>query len=97
MYRQIFHSKSVPPLGKNRGHYKSIRADELIEMAEKESDLHLRRNLYKKLQFLLLEELPYVPLWFEDHLVVMRKDIQSYTTNIDGGYSALIDTQRSRK
>ena len=97
MYRQIFHSKSVPPLGKNRGHYKSIRADELIEMAEKESDLHLRRNLYKKLQFLLLEELPYVPLWFEDHLVVMRKDIQSYTTNIDGGYAALIDTQRSRK
>jgi peptide/nickel transport system substrate-binding protein len=97
MYRQIFHSESVPPVGKNRGYYRSVRADELIEMAEKESDLRIRSNLYKKLQLLLLDELPYIPLWFEDQLVVMRKDIQSYTTNIDGDYSALIHTRRSRQ
>lgn len=88
-FRYIFHSKSVPPAGANRGRYASQKVDALIEQAESEADLDRQMALYQRLQMLLLEELPYVPLWYENQIFVSRDDIQGYRLVSDGRYDGL--------
>jgi peptide/nickel transport system substrate-binding protein len=39
-------------------------------------------------------ELPYVPLWHEDHVFVARPDISGYHISTDGGYDGLIEIFR---
>jgi peptide/nickel transport system substrate-binding protein len=41
------------------------------------------------LQAHLLETLPYVPLWYEDHVFVARRDIRGYRIAGDGNYDSL--------
>ena len=65
------------------------QVDRLIERAEREADETRRRAVYHAIQRRLLDDLPYVPLWFEDHVFVARHDIRGYTTNVDGHFDAL--------
>lgn len=94
IFRYVFHSDSMPPEGANRGGYSSQEVDALIVHAEEAVDLETKLADYRQIQALLLEELPYVPLWYEDHIVVMRNDIQGYHVGLDGNYDALIDAHR---
>lgn len=90
IFRYVFHSTSLPPDGANRGHYANPAADTLIESAELNSSLDNTAALYKKLQELLVADLPYIPLWYEDQVAVVRRDIKGYFTRNDGNYDALI-------
>jgi len=40
-----------------------------------------------------LETLPYVPLWYEDHVFISRKGISGYTLGLDGNYDGLRTVQ----
>jgi peptide/nickel transport system substrate-binding protein len=93
-FRYIFHSKSVPPDGANRGRYASRRVDALIEQAESEADLNRQAEQYKRLQAVLLEELPYVPLWYENQIFVSRDSIEGYRLASDGRYDGLLHVTR---
>ena len=66
-----------------------VRADALIEEAEASTDLAHQATLYRELQALLLDELPYVPLWYEDNILATRSDIRGYTLAADGNYDGL--------
>ncbi|MGR8920616.1 MAG: ABC transporter substrate-binding protein [Gammaproteobacteria bacterium] len=92
--RNVFHSSATPPGGANRGRYRSAAADALIEQAEAAFTRAARQRAYRALTERLLYDLPYVPLWYEDHLVVRRDDIAGYTTNLDGRFDALELTHR---
>ena len=83
----------VPPNGANRGRFSNKQVDQLIEQAGAASDLTAQANLYRQLQALLLEELPYVPLWYENQVFVSRNDIQGYRLDSDGNYDGLIHVQ----
>jgi peptide/nickel transport system substrate-binding protein len=97
-FRYIFHSDSIPPGGANRGRYRSMKADRLIESAEKEADIDAQVSLYRQLQEQLLLDLPYVPLWYEDQLAAYRPDtIDGYVPRRDGSYDALIGLQQHRE
>jgi peptide/nickel transport system substrate-binding protein len=97
-FRYIFHSDSIPPGGANRGRYRSMQADRLIETAENEADIDAQVILYRQLQQLLLHDLPYVPLWYEDQLAAYRPDtIDDYVPRRDGSYDALIRLHRHRE
>jgi peptide/nickel transport system substrate-binding protein len=89
VFRNIFHSNAVPPEGANRGRYRDLETDSLIESAEKVSGLRGREQYYRRLQQRLLEQLPYVPLWFEEHIAVSRDTIQGYRLARDGNYDGL--------
>jgi len=89
-FRYIFHSGSVPPAGANRGRYRSQEVDRLIESAEAQQQIEQQIPLYRQLQRRLLSELPYVPLWYEDQLVVYRhQQVAGYRVTSDGNYDAL--------
>ena len=94
IFRYLFHSSAVPPDGANRGRFKDARADALIEAAEATPDLERQAGLYRDLQAWLLEQLPYVPLWYEDTILVTRADISGYALAADGNYDGLMTVIR---
>lgn len=94
IFRYVFHSESVPPNGANRGRFKDSSVDRLIEVAGDAGSLELQGAAYVNLQKRLLETLPYVPLWYEDHVFVSRKGIAGYGLSLDGNYDGLISVRR---
>lgn len=96
IFRYAFHSGSIPPTGANRGRYASAAADALIERAERLPDAAARVPVYHALQERLLEDLPYVPLWYEDHVAAWRHTVCGYRLDADGSYDALASVALAR-
>ncbi len=94
IYRYVFHSSAVPPAGANRGRYADAETDRLIEAAETAPDLAGQARYYRRLQARLLDELPYVPLWYEDHVFAARRGIEGYRLARDGNYDGLAGVVR---
>lgn len=93
IFRYAFHSTSIPPAGANRGRYRNASVDRLIEQAEAAVDLGERARLYRAIQAALLADLPYVPLWYEDTVVVQRTRVVGYDTGMSGHYDGLASVQ----
>jgi len=96
-FRYVFHSDSVPPLGANRGRYRSAEADALIDRAEAQADLKGQAGTYRQLQALLLRDMPYVPLWYEDQVMATRSGINHYLLSPDGAWDGLEDISKAGK
>jgi peptide/nickel transport system substrate-binding protein len=94
IFRYVFHSKSVPPNGANRGRYKDSVLDQLIKTANDAQELEDQAMAYRKIQERLLEKLPYIPLWYEDHVFIVRKGITGYSIGLDGSYDGLMDIKK---
>ena len=95
IFRYVFHSTSLPPNGANRGRFKDAIADAMIEAAESKQDLTEQAKLYQDLQAYLHEQLPYIPLWYEDNILVTSKDISGYALASDGNYDGLLTVKRN--
>lgn len=93
IFRYVFHSASVPPQGANRGRYQSPEADRIIETARAEQDPDRQAAYYRELQALLLDELPYVPLWYENQVCAYRIGVEGYRLAADGNYDGLVDVE----
>ncbi len=89
IFRYVFHSESLPPAGANRGRYHSPLIDALIDQARAEPDLAAQAGLYRAIQAQLLVDLPYIPLWYEDQVLVTRAEVQGYTLAPDGRYDGV--------
>jgi peptide/nickel transport system substrate-binding protein len=89
IFRHAFHSESVPPNGANRGRYRQPMVDELIQEAEFSDNQRSHVEIYQALNERLMYDLPYVPLWYEDQLLVMRDAVVGYSTDVDGSFDAL--------
>ena len=94
IFRYVFHSESTPPVGANRGRYDNREVDSLILKAEQATKVAEKMVHYRKIQAKLLEDLPYIPLWYEDHVVVLNDEIEGYSVGLDGNYDALENTRR---
>jgi peptide/nickel transport system substrate-binding protein len=94
IYRYAFHSTALPPLGANRGFFVDAFADRLIEQAEAADSAAEQLDPLHALQRRLLETLPYVPLWYEDHVFIARSDIRGYRIAPDGNYDSLATVRR---
>ena len=89
IFRYVFHSSAIPPNGANRGRLNHSEIDALIERAEAAKTLDEQAALYRQLQELLFKELPYVPLWYEDHVLATGQSINGYRLAADGNYDGL--------
>lgn len=94
-FEYIFHSRSLPPAGANRGHYVNQQADTLIDTALAQTHVEAMLPSLLALQQLLNEDLVYVPLWYEDHVVAMREHLTGYTLSADGNYDGLANVSLS--
>ena len=99
IYRYMDSSESFPPKGANRGHYVNARVDELLAKAAAESGPEAearRRAEYVEVQQILADELPAIPLWFPDNVVVHTTRLQGVVSRGDGSFDFLRDAWLTR-
>ncbi len=94
IFRYVFHSTAVPPAGANRSRYKNDAVDALIDSAEETTDIEQRIEQYHALQELLLKDLAYIPLWYEDTVIAVRNTVTDYRVDAHGNYDGLVHVSK---
>jgi peptide/nickel transport system substrate-binding protein len=89
IYYDIFHSKSVPPDGFNRGRYANPALDTLLEQGRRTSDPAERKAIYAQVQRIVAHDLPYVSLWHPDAVLVRDRRLQGFSLTPTGDYTSL--------
>ncbi|HUF18789.1 MAG TPA: ABC transporter substrate-binding protein [Thermoanaerobaculia bacterium] len=77
-YQVIFHSASVPPEGQNRGYYINPRMDQLIEQGRSTFDQARRKQFYDEAQRILADDIPYISLYHQTNIAVMRDYLDAF-------------------
>jgi peptide/nickel transport system substrate-binding protein len=77
-YYIIFFSKNIPPEGQNRGYYNNPRVDALILQGRSTFDRAKRKPVYAEMQRLVQEDLPYLSLYMQSNVAIMRSNIDGY-------------------
>lgn len=90
-YHYIFHSESLPPQGANRGHYRSPEVDRLLTLGRELQDPGERKAVYRRVQKILAEELPYVSLWHELRWAAFKGEIHGFRLLPAGDFTPLRD------
>ncbi len=92
LFHWIFHSSNIPGPDKGGGNriaYIDPVIDKLIMQARSNTNLETRKALYEKIELRLLETMPYIPLWFEDEIVVMNRNVLQFTPSRTGSLLGL--------
>ncbi|TMA80996.1 MAG: ABC transporter substrate-binding protein, partial [Deltaproteobacteria bacterium] len=89
VYYRIFHSSMQPPVGTNRGAYANPAMDALLEAARATTDRDERRRLYAEVQRLAADDLPVIPLWWADNVLVKSRRLVGFVPSPDGGLRSL--------
>ena len=89
IYHYIFHSKSVPPDGANRGRYENIIVDVLLDAARVEPEYSNRVALYRRVQRLIAEDAAYFHLWLSVNVAAMSDKIKGFEIYPDEGFDSL--------
>ena len=95
IFYYIFHSKSIPPYGANRGRFNDSEIDVILELAKTETSLSKQALLYKDLQENLIKSLPYIPLWYEDNVLISKFAIEGYKLRADGNFDSLMSIKNN--
>ena len=89
IYRVAFHSKELPPAGRNRGFYINPKLDKLLEKGKTTEDPLQRKNLYLKVQEMIHDDLPIIPLWYNTDVAIVNNRVLNYTPPLNGDFSPL--------
>lgn len=96
IFRYAFHSAAIPPNGANRGRYRDVEADRLMDQAAAAPDLETQARLYRALQGRLHRELACLPLWYESQVLIRRPEVVGYALAADGNYDGLEQVRLAR-
>ena len=83
-YYTIFHSKSAPPAGQNRGFYANPEVDRMIEEGRATLDRPKRKAAYDRVQRIVSEELPYLSLYHLDNVAVVDRRLEGLQLHPSG-------------
>jgi peptide/nickel transport system substrate-binding protein len=89
IYRQTLHTRMMPPDGNNRGRYQSRRMDRLTERGLSAIDRDERRRIYARVQRLAARDLPCVPLWWPQNVVVSTGRLSGFSPHPAGDLFSL--------
>lgn len=87
-------SAAKPNAGGNRFGYANAEVDRLLERGRAELDRTRRRQLYRKVQARLFRDLPILPLWHEDNLVVMGSQVRGYKMLPNARFDPLLQVHK---
>ena len=88
-FEYAFSSRRFPPDGANRGHYRNAHIDGLTDEIRVEMNQEKRKALCSEVQKILAEDLPYLPLWFNDVVSVHRRSLGTLDLPSTGNYNFL--------
>ena len=77
----LFYSKNFTPIGSNYTHYKNPEFDVLFEKAIKEQNREVQKVLYQQMDQMLIDDAPVVPLYYDQVIRLVHKNISDLTTN----------------
>lgn len=80
-YLFIFHSKNFSPNGPNYTHYSSKEFDELYERSIQITDNIKRRELYQKMDSLVMESAAVIPLYYDEVVRFTQKNVNGLGIN----------------
>ena len=86
IYRLAFHSDEQPPKGRNRSFYANKTLDLLLEQGILTMEIEKRKAIYHKIQKMIQNELVFIPLWHEEQIAVVRKNIVNYHLSNNGDF-----------
>ena len=83
MLRAFFHSARIPRAsvqwnGNNRVRYQDAEVDAWLDEGTRTSDRARRFALYRLVQLRLARDLPVLPLWHEDNVILARQALQGF-------------------
>jgi peptide/nickel transport system substrate-binding protein len=90
----VLHSQSTPPAGANRGRYVNPHLDTLLDQGRRATALEQRRASYSAAQAIVAAELPYIPLWHNTNVAVLRNTFTGYSLTPAGDYRAIHSIRR---
>lgn len=74
VFFDFFHSEFIPPKGRNRVRYMDTTWDRLAQKLSTETDLKKRIAISRRLQARFSEQLPLIPLWVMQNIVVLQPE-----------------------
>lgn len=80
-YLSLYYSKNFAPNGPNYTHFKNEAFDKMYEAAYLETDPDLRAELYTKMDSLIMDEAPIVPLFYDEVVRFTRKNVEGLGIN----------------
>ena len=80
-YVSLFYSKNFTPNGPNYTHFKNDMFDDLYEQSIKEINVEKRYQLYQKMDSIIIQEAPIVPLYYDEVIRFSQKNIQGLGIN----------------
>ena len=92
-YLSLFYGKNFTPNGPNYTHFKNDDFDSLYEQSISEVNLKIRYKLYQKMDSILIDEAPIIPLYYDQVIRFYQKNIEGLGINpID-----MLDLRRVKK
>jgi len=88
-YYVLFYSKNTPPNGQNRGSYANPRVDQLLIEGHSTFDRAKRKPVYDEIQRIVATDLPYISLYMQSNVAIMRKNIDGYVQYPAGFYTSI--------
>ncbi len=89
IFHYVLHSQSKPPAGANRGRYFNAELDALLDAGRRSPEPEMRRQSYSRAQVLIATELPYVPLWHDTNVAVLRSTFRGYQLTPSGDFRTI--------
>ncbi|HEX8140345.1 MAG TPA: ABC transporter substrate-binding protein [Pyrinomonadaceae bacterium] len=83
----LFHTGAY----QNRGRYSNAELDKALEEAVGTFDRAQAKGLYTRAQDIISREVPQLPLWYVDQMVVARRNVQNLNVPVDGDWRFLRD------
>ncbi len=96
IYRLAFHSKEHPKKGRNRGWYKNRQLDQLLDQGVTLMNRDKRRVIYNQVQQIIQDELVFIPLWHEEQIAVVQRDILHYSLSDTGDFYYLTKIRKRK-
>lgn len=80
-FMSLFYSKNFAPVGSNYTHYKNPDFDILFEKVIREQNREVKSTLYQKMDQMLIDDAPVVPLYYDQVIRLVHKNIRNLKTN----------------
>jgi peptide/nickel transport system substrate-binding protein len=97
-YFTYFHSSWIPskdnPDGYNRWRYVNADVDRLTAAGRRELDIGKRKQIYAEVQRIVAADVPIVPLFHEDNVVLANVDVSGYTITPNARLIGLRDASK---
>jgi len=80
-FMALFYSKNFSPKGFNYTHYSNAVFDKMYEQARSTMNDSLKKTLYQKMDQMLMDDAPIVPLYYDEVVRLVSKKVTGLTTN----------------